>query len=624
MKKTILLILALSLMLALSAAPSIQTSSGALHAITALNKASRLTFSMHTYGSVKDFSTQYIMLNGDTNYAYDTYGMLDMHYGMAYTFTKWLELSVYGTLKADAYKLDPDAQQRPVGNYVSYGMGDTYVGMKFTTNGLFGSTDAADIGVYGYYSLNTGDLPTNTYSPGSFSSINYNKKDGGIFRFFSNNSRDYGALGIISFKTKTQVPMMIDINGGYARRTINPNISSANYWIYNAAYSVDFGTFIPFVEFTGHKYIGATYFENKYIVYVSGGVRFDTPAGLVIDIGSDYRITQFANELLPDSSQSEATYTTTGWGAYPEWRIHFGLSYYYDFIKDIDVNVVEVKKTLVTGKIVDAVTGKPLSAQITMPGYSEDVSILTDSTGTYSIQINPGTIRIRVTREGYKWVEKGIIIEKGQTKIVDFAMTPKKQAIGTITGKVVDKSSGSIVISDIKFPGTEIMEFTVDASTGIYRIDLTPGTYTMASVADGYVNWSQPVVIEEDKTLVQNIEMLKKGGTINLVGIYFDSGKATIKPESYYALDNAVKMLKQNPMVKIEIQGHTDSVGSSSSNLSLSQSRAESVRNYLISHGIESWRIVARGYGESMPIAPNTTKDGRSQNRRIEFLILGE
>lgn len=624
MKKILVFSLILSIALIAAAAPSINTTSGTLRTVTALDKASRLTFSMHAFATSKDFSSIYTLTNGNTAYAYDTYGMGNMNYGLAYTFTKWLEISAQGTLFADAYKMDPSAAERPGGNYASYGMGDTYIGLKLTTNGLFGSTDAADIGVFGFYSINTGDRPVAGYSISSFASTAYNRKTGGIFRYFTSNSRDYGAMGIISFKTETQVPMMIDINGGYARRTINTNSSAGNYWIYNAAYSVDFGTFVPFIEFSGNKYVGATYFEDKYIVYASGGVRFDTPAGVVIDLGADYRVTRFATDLVPDTIYNDPLYVTTGWGAFPDWRVHFGFSYYYDFIKEIEPEIVEEKKTMITGKIVDAGTGQPLSAQITMPGYSEDVSIVTDSTGTYSIEVNPGTLRIRVNREGYKWVEKGIIIEKGQTKIVDFALVSKKKAYGTITGKVTDKSTGEIIYAEIKFPATDIPDFTADASTGIYRIDLTPGTYTMAAIADGYINWSQPVVIEQDKTLVQNVEMLKKGGKINLVGIYFDSGKATIRPESYPILDNAVKMLKQNPKVKIEIQGHTDSVGSATSNLNLSQSRAESVRNYLIMNGIESWRIIAKGYGESMPIATNTTRDGRSQNRRIEFLILGE
>ncbi len=624
MKKILFITILLAFTISVFAAPSIYTTSGALHAITAIDKASRLTLSLHSFATSRDFSSPYVLASGDTTMAWDTYAMGDVNFGIAYTFTKWLELSVSGKALIDAIKLDPDASERIKGNYASYGLGDTYIGVKLTSNGLFGSTDAADIGAYGFYSINTGKIPLPGYASASFNTITYNKKSGGIFRFFTSNSRDFGVIGLLSIKTKTQVPMMINLNGGYVKRMFNTKISVANYYVYNASFSVEFGTFVPFIEVYGNKFKNTNYFENKYILFAAGGVRFDTPAGLVIDIGSDFRVTHLAN-TLPDTMFTDPYYITLGYGAIPEWRIHLGLSYYYDFIKDLKYEIIkETKKTMITGKIVDALSGKPLSAQLTLPGYSEDVSIVTDSTGTYCIEVRPGTIRIKVTREGYKWVEKGIILEKGQTKIVDFVLNPKKKAIGTITGKVVNKSNQEIVIARISFPGTEIPAFTVDAGTGIYRIDLTPGTYSMAASSDGFVAWSQPVVIEQDKTLVQNIEMLKKGGTINLVGIYFDSGKASIKPSSYYALDQAVQMLIQNPNVKIEIQGHTDSVGNVSSNQLLSQARAEAVRNYLVAHGIEAWRIVAKGYGEIMPIAPNTSRDGRARNRRIEFLILGE
>ncbi|MEO0232818.1 MAG: OmpA family protein, partial [candidate division WOR-3 bacterium] len=70
-------------------------------------------------------------------------------------------------------------------------------------------------------------------------------------------------------------------------------------------------------------------------------------------------------------------------------------------------------------------------------------------------------------------------------------------------------------------------------------------------------------------------------------------------------------------------QGHTDSIGSDSYNMSLSQARAEAVRSYLITrHGIDPARLIARGYGETMPIAPNTSREGRAQNRRVEFVII--
>jgi len=103
--------------------------------------------------------------------------------------------------------------------------------------------------------------------------------------------------------------------------------------------------------------------------------------------------------------------------------------------------------------------------------------------------------------------------------------------------------------------------------------------------------------------------------------VYFDFNKATIKPVSYALLDDVAQAMKDNPKIKVEVQGHTDSVGNDNFNLKLSQKRAESVRNYLIKKGISSDRMVPKGYGENVPIADNRTKEGRDQNRRVEFVI---
>jgi outer membrane protein OmpA-like peptidoglycan-associated protein len=103
--------------------------------------------------------------------------------------------------------------------------------------------------------------------------------------------------------------------------------------------------------------------------------------------------------------------------------------------------------------------------------------------------------------------------------------------------------------------------------------------------------------------------------------IYFAFNKATIKPVSYPLLNEVAQALKDNPSIKVEIGGHTDSVGNDKFNLKLSQNRAAAVRTYLIKQGIDSSRMTAKGYGENVPIADNRTADGRSQNRRVEFVI---
>ncbi len=103
--------------------------------------------------------------------------------------------------------------------------------------------------------------------------------------------------------------------------------------------------------------------------------------------------------------------------------------------------------------------------------------------------------------------------------------------------------------------------------------------------------------------------------------VYFEFSKATIKPVSFSLLDEVAQALKDNPTIKVEIQGHTDSVGNDKTNLKLSQKRAESVKAYIAKQGVEAGRMVPKGYGENVPIADNRTGDGRSQNRRVEFVI---
>ena len=111
---------------------------------------------------------------------------------------------------------------------------------------------------------------------------------------------------------------------------------------------------------------------------------------------------------------------------------------------------------------------------------------------------------------------------------------------------------------------------------------------------------------------------------IILRGITFEFNKATLKPESFPVLDSIAEILLKNPKIKVEIQGHTDNIGSEKYNLKLSQKRAEAVREYLIFKGVAPERLIAKGYGESKPIADNGTEEGRALNRRVEFVILGE
>jgi outer membrane protein OmpA-like peptidoglycan-associated protein len=105
-----------------------------------------------------------------------------------------------------------------------------------------------------------------------------------------------------------------------------------------------------------------------------------------------------------------------------------------------------------------------------------------------------------------------------------------------------------------------------------------------------------------------------------LEGVYFDFDKASLKPEGRTKLDEAVAVLNRNADIRVEIQGHTDSIGTAEYNMGLSERRAKTVRDYLVSKGISATRMTTRGAGETEPVADNGTKAGRAQNRRVVLI----
>ena len=115
---------------------------------------------------------------------------------------------------------------------------------------------------------------------------------------------------------------------------------------------------------------------------------------------------------------------------------------------------------------------------------------------------------------------------------------------------------------------------------------------------------------------------LDADGRVQLHDILFDLAKATLQPESTKQLQHVVTLLKENPDLKLEVQGHTDDQGSDGDNMELSQRRAETVVAYLGLFGIDTGRLVPEGLGESTPVMSNDTEEGRAKNRRVELVSL--
>jgi outer membrane protein OmpA-like peptidoglycan-associated protein len=111
---------------------------------------------------------------------------------------------------------------------------------------------------------------------------------------------------------------------------------------------------------------------------------------------------------------------------------------------------------------------------------------------------------------------------------------------------------------------------------------------------------------------------------IVLRGVHFDFDKSDIRRDSRPILNEAAKILKENPNVRIAVEGHTDAIGSDVYNEQLSLRRADAVFRYLVNHGIAPDRMVVTGYGKRRPVASNETENGRAQNRRVELHVVAE
>jgi outer membrane protein OmpA-like peptidoglycan-associated protein len=365
---------------------------------------------------------------------------------------------------------------------------------------------------------------------------------------------------------------------------------------------------------------------RKSVLSITPGIRFKTPGGVVFDFAVDASLLKIEDENFKRLLALDKNLYTY----YPDWRFIFVISNVLNVLPKKELPPPppppEPEVAKIIGKVYDNSTGEPLIAQvkITYPDTVLISPISTDENGFYTLELKPGTYSIRVEKEGYWWKEKRVILKKGAEVVIDFAL--KKKTLVFVSGKVLDNITEKPIGAKITIPETKFKGTVSDPETGLYKLKLPPGSYILRVEAEGYLPEEIPIILEEGVPVVKNIKLkkkAKKGVRITLQNIYFDTGKATIKPESYPVLDRVAEFLKANPDAIVEIQGHTDSVGSSSYNMSLSQARANSVKDYLVRyHGIDPRRLIAVGYGETKPIGDNTTREGRAMNRRVEFVII--
>jgi len=537
----------------------------------------------------------------------------DVFLALGYAFTDNFAFNIGSQYHGDGVNWENSTYNR-----ASLGFGDTKVALKFT----FGSPNCK-WAFNPYITLPTGSDRSTTLTQHNYPIFgDALGNDGGVFRYFSSGALDMGINGLASFKMGK---LTLDLNLGYLDR--NKNDAQMGYRnnqsMYRAALSYDLGGVVPFVEVGAIDYNG----EDKFFTifkdevwgpnesYITPGLSFRSKSfevKLAVDIrGFDGENTQAFPTPITDSAN-----ITTGWGIAPAWAGILGFSYCVDFIGE------KPKTGLISGTVSDAKTGTAIAADVAINKDGALVQTIFATNGQFEVgNLEPGLYTADVNLEGYESASVPFAVKAGESTpvVIELVFIPTD---GDLIIKVIDIGTKQPLEAELTINGEALGKMSQ------YEKTVKAGAYKIDAKADEalYLPYSQTVKVVAGQKNEIEVALVKKEFKIVLPQVYFEIDKAELKPESYPVLDEAAgtlaKVFAGNEKVTIEVQGHTDNTGTADYNLTLSQKRAETVKNYLVTkHNLDANRFNAKGYGLTKPIATNNTKEGRANNRRVEFVI---
>jgi outer membrane protein OmpA-like peptidoglycan-associated protein len=214
---------------------------------------------------------------------------------------------------------------------------------------------------------------------------------------------------------------------------------------------------------------------------------------------------------------------------------------------------------------------------------------------------------------------------------VDLKLAPHPRA-ARFKATVINEKDETVP-AEISLTETAGRQLTLHAANGTVTAEVPPGRYQAVIKAEGYLLSGRKVLVEAG-TKTAEVFLLKQEPKKRLTAltterieikstIHFEHDRARLLSTASFILDEVVDtLLKNQQITKVFIEGHTDNTGDATYNLELSKLRAEEVRDYLLTNGVEADRVQAIGYGDSRPLAPNTTEAGRARNRRVDFVIV--
>ena len=365
------------------------------------------------------------------------------------------------------------------------------------------------------------------------------------------------------------------------------------------------------------------------------GVRIQPPGdfrGLAITLAADIGTTgmnTFVRELSPNAP----------------YNVILGASYAFDGL-DVEAEVREVSvdrvvehqippppRGRVIGTIVEqGTTNAVADAVISFPG--RDLTALAGGADGHftSYELDPGEVALAIHAPLFNdgSCTGTIAAEGGDVNVTcELVALPR---LGSVLGHVVGDTGGAVGGATVTVTGPAGFTIVTSPSGDFTRQDLTPGTYTARVEAENFLITQATFTVAPREQASPEITLIARPRT-SLVRvssreitirrqINFVTDSAEIAPDSDALLTEIADVLLRHPEItRVEIQGHTDNRGNAAHNQDLSQRRAESVRDWLVAHGVDSSRLEPHGYGDTNPVAPNITASGRARNRRVQFII---
>jgi len=273
--------------------------------------------------------------------------------------------------------------------------------------------------------------------------------------------------------------------------------------------------------------------------------------------------------------------------------------------------------TLVNIEVLDTDSKLIETATTTVGTHAADAT----GGGELTVELHPGSWPLKVAADRYAAHDETMVVPDGETFNVVVTLEP---LFGQIHVVITDLE-GKPIDATVRVGEGDALA----AAAGDTTFEADAGEVSLMIQADGYSPRRTPVAVKAGavaevavklaparvKLTKEKIEILDK--------VFFDTGKATIKDTSFALLDDVAAVLDANRDIsRVRVEGHTDSRGGARTNLTLSQTRAESVKTYLVGKGIAADRLEAVGYGEDKPVAKGSGTKAWDKNRRVEFTVL--